>query len=355
MRANSFVDTGPPGRYTPVKLLRGLAGLRLAPVSGNSRCPSRRNGAPLEADDTDSGIHLMGPCKKPGIKCLTHGSEPPAHGTLGKHRSYSPGWSGLAQSLEAEIDSAVTRLARWFPWPGRSGSKLDAYVNAAAAGLPANVHAALASIQAGPRYVLAVRGYLRHRAAIGPNWAWTAAEASAFKATAEFQEATKAIAEARRCFASLNPGYELSTANLIRPLEKQIQLWNGNDSVLQAGQPLHGECALELGRPEYPEQPESTALAHFARFLKNHAVSPEPKVATPGLSGHGQLHAVDFIIQQGHKVVASAKAASIKTDWDQAGWTEKLKQALEKASPRFEGPLRTPYEPWHYVFLKAED
>ncbi len=296
----------------------------------------------------------MGSWKKPGPTCLTHGSHPPDRGTLNLQRSYAPSWASAAHVVEAKIDFAVGTLARWFLCPGSAGGKLDAYVNAAAASLPTKVvHAALPNIQPGPRYVLAVRGYLRHKDAVGANWAWTAAEASAFKATPEFEEATKAVAEAQRVFASLNPGYSLSTASLIRPLEKQIELWNGNESVLKAGELLHNQCATELSRPEYPEPPGPAEISRFARFLMKHAVSPEPKVATPGLSGHGQLHAVDFIIQQGHKVVASAKASSIKTDWDDAGWTDKLKKALEKASPRFEGPLRNPDEPWHYVFLKA--
>lgn len=290
----------------------------------------------------------MGPCKKPGHTCLSNGTNPPDTGTLNRQRSHAPSWAIVLHSVSTEINFVLAGVSSWLHNPG---SKLDAYLKAAAGGLPAKVQAALLKIQPGPRHVLALRGYLKGKGAIETNWAWTAAESTAFKATPEYKEATQAIANAKTTFASLYPGYTLSTASLIRSLEKQISLWNGNKSVLEAGRRLHSQCAAELSRPEYSETPDPSAIARFTKFLKTHDVSPKPKVATPGLSGHGQLHAVDFIINQGSKTIASADSASIKKDWDDAGWTDKLQIAINKTSPRFDGPLPDPYEPWHYVYL----
>ncbi len=39
--------------------------------------------------------------------------------------------------------------------------------------------------------------------------------------------------------------------------------------------------------------------------------------------------------------------------WDNAGWTAKLKKAVQTAGDNFVGPLASPYEPWHYVYREA--
>src|SRR5262245_61336195 len=128
----------------------------------------------------------MGSCKPPGTTCLTKGSHGPDLGTLNRQCSSAPNWTTAAHHLAMEIDTALVRLGRWFHFHSRGGSKLDLYVQGVAATMPAKVQVALPKIQPGPRYVLALRGYLRRRNAIDTRWAWTDAQAADFKATPEY-------------------------------------------------------------------------------------------------------------------------------------------------------------------------
>jgi hypothetical protein len=50
------------------------------------------------------------------------------------------------------------------------------------------------------------------------------------------------------------------------------------------------------------------------------------------------------------RVIAGLDAAGAHRQWDEAGWTLKLHQAMNAAHGRFTGPLQSPYEPWHYAY-----
>ena len=77
---------------------------------------------------------------------------------------------------------------------------------------------------------------------------------------------------------------------------------------------------------------------------------PPSPLAAPGLSMHGQSRAIDFQIMKGGRIVAATEVGAVEREWDAAGWTRKLRQAVLAASPRFKGPLAAPDEPWHYEY-----
>jgi hypothetical protein len=72
-----------------------------------------------------------------------------------------------------------------------------------------------------------------------------------------------------------------------------------------------------------------------------------PGNAAPGLSGHGQMRAVDFVVMQGAQVIATTIVASAQTAWRDPGWADRLAVVARQANLR--GPLRVPDEPWHWV------
>ena len=62
-------------------------------------------------------------------------------------------------------------------------------------------------------------------------------------------------------------------------------------------------------------------------------------LAAPGLSGPRQARAFDFQVQRDGKVIAGLEAVAARQQWDAAGWTQKLRAAVERAGNRFAGPL----------------
>src|SRR5207253_1344446 len=102
-------------------------------------------------------------------------------------------------------------------------------------------------------------------------------------------------------------GYELETnSELIRTLESQIRIWNSSKSIRLASEFLRGQAVGELAKPQYPEEPHDQELKLFAKFLRNSLggkTDPRAGAATPGLSDHGQLHAVDFVVRKNGQMV----------------------------------------------------
>ena len=68
----------------------------------------------------------------------------------------------------------------------------------------------------------------------------------------------------------------------------------------------------------------SSWTENFA-FSSVTAVHPEPTSPAPGLSDHGQMHAIDFVVMKGHTKIADTKTATIGIQWDTPGWTQKFK------------------------------
>jgi hypothetical protein len=79
----------------------------------------------------------------------------------------------------------------------------------------------------------------------------------------------------------------------------------------------------------------------------------EASLAAPGLSAHGQARAFDFQVEHDGQIVAGLDADAAPARWDAAGWTAKLRAAVSSAGDRFVGPLKSPNEPWHYVYAPA--
>ena len=154
----------------------------------------------------------------------------------------------------------------------------------------------------------------------------------------------------RKKFEILNPGYTLHVNTKVRSLETQIKSWNETKSVQVAAQDLVTAANMEISKPVYKDLPDQPSLMRFELFLKNRRVPSTPTVAVPGLSPHGQLRAFDFQIKQGDKIIAGTNTSVIKDIWDGQGWTEKLRTAVKSASTKFNGPLESPREPWHYEY-----
>jgi hypothetical protein len=128
-----------------------------------------------------------------------------------------------------------------------------------------------------PIQLLALRRYLRIGGrAIRANWSWTEAEA---RGKAE-QEPTKSLyAEADRViaiFREKNPGYSLALSP-VRSLERQIELWNGNATVHQAGVDLARRMVKLLEAASYPDTPTGPLWRSFEIGSTTRKYRPSPR------------------------------------------------------------------------------
>lgn len=133
----------------------------------------------------------------------------------------------------------------------------------------------------------------------------------------------------------------------MRSLERQVELWNKNSTVNQAGVQLQQTMIKVLGDASYPESPTGVAAAAFARKLSAQVVTPEPSSAAPGTSDHGRGIAVDLVVMKDRTIVANTYTSHVSTKWEKDGWGAKLVSAC--AGTRLKGPLQVPFEPWHWV------
>jgi hypothetical protein len=195
--------------------------------------------------------------------------------------------------------------------------------------------------------LLALRRYLRLGGKkVHANWAWTAEQAEQYLKQGTGKLVADEAAKVQENFAASNPGFSLAISPL-RSLKSQVSLWNRNNVVQQAATTLLAAAVSELKKPQYPEQTGGASVAKFSLFLNKAAVTPEPTSAAPGTSDHGQMRAVDFVVLQGRTVIASTDSSSIQLVWKDQGWEKKLIQATR--GTKLKGPLRSPYEPWHWT------
>lgn len=239
--------------------------------------------------------------------------------------------------------------------------KLDAYINGTVdAAISANavqlVREALQLIANGlwPTHeralrLAALRRYLRFQnrdnKSIRDHWTWTAAEA---RQRLNEEPARTLVARARvvqRTFAENNAGYWLDISP-VRSLARQVTLWNDNASIRTAAAALQTTVLTELAKAEYVNPPQAAHLDAFRLFVQRAGINPEPGNAAPGLSSHGQMRAVDFIVMQGQSVIATTEVATSESVWRARGWAGRL--ATEARRAGFTGPLRVPDEPWHW-------
>lgn len=228
-----------------------------------------------------------------------------------------------------------------------AGGKLEGYVRASAAGLAPEQREALGRVNTEARRLLALRGYLRTGGGAASRWAWSRERIESYERSPEYAAALAEIEKVRREFEGANPGYTLRVNTQVRSLDEQLSKWNENDSVARAGEELLERARAELAGSSYAETPAAADVQRFERFLRGATTRATPTLAVPGLSPHGQSRAFDFQVMRGGQLVAGPSGAGA---WDSAGWTEKVRAAVTRASTKFTGPLASPREPWHYDY-----
>jgi hypothetical protein len=224
--------------------------------------------------------------------------------------------------------------------------KLGLYQGLVAKAFPLKVQDALRMIDKPDLQLLALRRYIRKATGLDAQWVWSDQQINAYENSPAFARVRVEIDKVRKTFEELNPGYTLGVSP-IRDLARQVALWNANHTVRTAATDLQRRCRDEV--IGYPERPDHSAVQKFRTFLGHCPVRPEPTSAAPGLSDHGQMHAIDFVVMKGHSKVADTRTASIGTQWDAPGWTQKLQDAVRLSKSAFKGPLSHPREPWHYT------
>jgi hypothetical protein len=226
--------------------------------------------------------------------------------------------------------------------------RLEQYLDRVAAALPEPAAKTLASIEGTPRQLLAARAYLRAGEGLSTRWSWSAEQIRAHTRSAEYRALIDETEQVRRRFEAQNPGYTLYANTEARSLELQISRYNSNKSVERAANHLHKSALAEVFRAEYVSPSEAESVERFKKFLTKWRPPTAAALAAPGISRHGQLRAIDFQIMKNGAIVAPTETSSVKRNWDAPGWTEKLQAAV--SGSKFRGPLRSPYEPWHYEY-----
>jgi hypothetical protein len=228
-------------------------------------------------------------------------------------------------------------------------SKVELYTSLLAATLPAKAQDTLPKMDGVPRRLLASRSYLRAGDRLDRNWSWTSEQIEAFTHKREYRSLLKEVDAIRARFAEQNPGYTLYANTQVRSLDRQLARWNTDRYVVRIAQSLQRAVKRELQQPQYEGTPDADRVERFADFLRNWHPNPAAPLATPGLSLHGQLRAIDFQVVQAGKTVAPADIAVSQSIWEDQGWSAKLQNAM--ADTHFVGPLQIPHEPWHYEYV----
>ena len=153
------------------------------------------------------------------------------------------------------------------------------------------------------------------------------------------------LAEFEKAFAAAFAGYTLYVNREVRSLDVQIERWNSNASVDAASRTL-----LDDLRVASAQRARAKRADWLRDSLTSWTLAVPVTLAAPGLSAHGQSRAFDFQVERDGAIVAGTEAEHATRDWDAAGWTERLKQVVARASTRLRGPLETPREPWHYYY-----
>ena len=224
----------------------------------------------------------------------------------------------------------------------------EAWILQTSQGLDQRSLEALALIQGSGRKLLALRAYLRAGDSLARQWSGTQAQLALYPATPEGKAAMADLDVILSVFSAANPGYGLRVNREPRSIEVQIRRWNENPSVGAVADALtaslDGQYRTSRAKPNTDD---------IRRALMDWKPAVEAPLAAPGLSAHGQGRAFDFQVEKNGHVIAGPDAALARTRWDTAGWTERLKLAVERAGHHFSGPLDSPYEPWHYTYIPA--
>ena len=216
--------------------------------------------------------------------------------------------------------------------------------------IDARAAAVLPRIDGIGRQLLAMRSYLRAGPGLAGRWSWSDAEIAAWQGSPDQVALNAAVARVRVAFETANPGYSLRVNPEARSVDLQLERWNTNASIAAAAAALAEAAEKAVLAESFPPPGTPLAQTAFSDLLRNWLPSPTPPLAAPGLSPHGQMRAVDFIITQGERIVAGAVTADIPAIWAGAGWAERLASAVRNSGAPFEGPLLLPDEPWHFEY-----
>jgi len=227
---------------------------------------------------------------------------------------------------------------------------IGAHLAAIRSALDPRAASALSRIDGTGRQLLAARSYLRAGEGLAERWSWSDAEIVAWQDSLARSALDTAVARVRAAFEAANPGYTLHVNPEVRSLEIQLERWNTNESIAAAAFALRETAVKMVQEQGFPAPGTSLAQAAFGDFLRTFTPSPMPPLAAPGLSAHGQMRAVDFVVMQGERIVAGAVTADIPALWIGEGWAERLKTAVFASGAPFAGPLLIPDEPWHYDY-----
>jgi len=230
-----------------------------------------------------------------------------------------------------------------------SADAVSTYIEAATATLPIEQQQALERISTDDLRLLALRAYVRAGKNLRDRWSWTDEQIRTYEKSVEYDQLRSDIAAITREFERRHAGYTLYANTQVRSLDTQIERWNANPRVAKTAAKLREHVASTLRNA--PRQPDGRSVERFVEVLKSWRPSPAAPLAAPGLSMHGQSRAIDFQIMKGGKIVAATEVGAVTREWDEAGWTRRLKEAIAAASPRFKGPLASPNEPWHYEYV----
>ncbi len=215
--------------------------------------------------------------------------------------------------------------------------------------LPEKARQALLLIPDPDRKLLAAQGYLHAGSHLESRWSWSDAEIKAFEGSPAQAELLADIERVNATFRAANPGYRLYFNPKVRSLDTQIAHWNSNASVALAASQLWRQ--FEKSAWFTDESEKLIATQGLKTWLLTTRTETKSNLATPGLSLHGRMHAIDFQIQNDKmQLIAEADSKQIETVWKAQDWAERLKRAIDSAGPRFHGPLTAPDEPWHYNY-----
>ena len=229
------------------------------------------------------------------------------------------------------------------------GSLTD-HIAAAASTLSTRERMTLEQIPHVDRRLLALRSYLRAGPNLGSRWSWTNEEIRNYERSSEYRVLLNDLDRVRAEFERQNPGYTLYANTQVRSLDLQLQRWNSNPRVGTTASSLRRAVESALARSQSGE-PD---VEGFKRFLTSWRPAPAAPLAAPGLSAHGRMRAVDFQIMRAGRIVAATDVGAVSRQWEATGWDRKLKQAILASRTRFDGPLKSPNEPWHYEYRGAE-
>lgn len=198
------------------------------------------------------------------------------------------------------------------------------------------------------RRLLALRSYLRSSSNLADRWSWTEQEIEEFQGSPEQLALLNEVAAIKAHFSRENPGYEIYANTKVRSLDVQIARWNESVSVGSAASELLSDLKAHFSNLGTRDKLSGETLR---TWLVRYAPDTRPSLAAPGLTRHGQAHAIDFQVMREGKLIAEAAMQQIEPIWIADGWAEKLAESVNAAGPSFSGPLESPNEPWHYDYL----